>query len=72
MTYVGFVLVMKDCVCHYKSKQPSTTPEGNEKMVEIFSWDKLSTLSRFLGKLAGFSWMESLVACACMHVLELE
>lgn len=63
---------MKACISHYKSKPPSTTPEGNEKTVKIFSWDKLSTPSRFLGKLAGFPGMGSPVACACMYVLELE
>lgn len=70
--FVGFVLVMKGCISHYKSKQPSATLEGNEKTVEMFSWEKLSTLSRSSEKLAGFSWMGSLVACACMYVLELE
>lgn len=41
-------------------------------LVEILSWEKLSTLSRFFGKLAGFSWLGSPVACVCVYVLRLE
>lgn len=70
MAWVGFVLLMKGCISHSKSRLPSAAPEGNEKAGEGLGWEKLSTLSRFLGELAGFSRPGSPVACAFVSVLE--